>query len=57
MTTDAAAPPTSVPTGPKPLLMEDIYRTIGALYLQIDLLQRQNQHLREQLAARGVTED
>jgi hypothetical protein len=52
-------PPTMAPTntGPKPLLMDDIYKLIGALHLEIEVLRRQNAHLQEQLAAKGVTED
>jgi hypothetical protein len=44
-------------TGPRPVTMEDVYKLIGALYLEIEVLRRQNQHLGEQLAARVVTED
>jgi hypothetical protein len=48
--------PLTTNTGPKPLVMEDIYKLIGALHLEIEVLRRQVQHLREQLAAHGVTE-
>jgi hypothetical protein len=58
MTQPVPAPPSaSTNTGPKPLVMEDIYRLIGALHLEIEVLRRQNAELREQLAASGVTED
>lgn len=57
MTTDASTPQTTMLGGPKPVTMEDVYKLVGALYLEIEVLRRQNQHLREQLAARGVTED
>jgi hypothetical protein len=43
-------------TGPRPIVMDDIYKLIGALHLEIEMLRRQNQHLREQLATHGVTE-
>jgi hypothetical protein len=51
--------PSSAPsnTGPKPLVMEDIYKLIGALHLEIEVLRRQNVELRERLIAAGVTED
>ena len=52
MNEPTAAPPTpSTNTGPKPLLMEDIYKLIGALHLEIEVLRRQNAQLAEQLAA------
>jgi hypothetical protein len=44
-------------TGPRPIVMDDIYKLIGALHLEIEMLRRQNAHLREQLAAHGVTEE
>jgi hypothetical protein len=37
--------------------MDDIYKLIGALHLEIEVLRRQNAHFRERLAAHGVTED
>jgi hypothetical protein len=43
-------------TGAKPLVMEDIYKLIGALHLEIEVLRRQNAHLTELLAAKS-TED
>jgi hypothetical protein len=52
--TAPAAPMTN--TGPRPIVMDDIYKLIGALHLEIEILRRQNAHLREQLAAHGVTE-
>jgi hypothetical protein len=54
--TQPVPPPTTTNTGPKPLLMEDIYKLIGALHLEIEVLRRQNATLREQLAEHGVTE-
>jgi hypothetical protein len=58
MTQPGPAPPlASSNTGPKPLVMEDIYKLIGALHLEIEVLRRQNAELREQLTAHGVTED
>jgi hypothetical protein len=51
-----ASPSASTNTGPKPLTMEDIYKLIGALHLEIEVLRRQNAELREQLVAHGVTE-
>jgi len=39
------------PAGPKPIMIEDVYRLIGALYLEIETLRRQNAYLTEQLAA------
>lgn len=57
MSQPAPAPPTAATnTGPKPVTMDDIYKLIGALHLEIEMLRRQNAHLREQLAAHGVTE-
>jgi hypothetical protein len=52
-----APPPAPTNTGPKPVTMEDIYRLIGALHLEIEVLRRQNAALREHLAAHGVTEE
>jgi hypothetical protein len=46
-----APPISSTNTGPKPLVMEDIYKLIGALHLEIEVLRRQNAQLTEQLAA------
>jgi hypothetical protein len=58
MTQPVSTPPVaSTNTGPKPLVMEDIYRLIGALHLEIEVLRRQNAELREQLATHGVTEE
>jgi hypothetical protein len=58
MTQPVPAPPAAATnTGPKPLVMEDIYRLIGALHLEIEVLRRQNAELRERLAAHGVTEE
>jgi hypothetical protein len=59
MTDQTATPSATLTTntGPKPLVMEDIYKLIGALHLEIEVLRRQNAHLREQLAAQGVTEE
>jgi hypothetical protein len=59
MTTQPVPAPSSAPanTGPKPLVMEDIYKLIGALHLEIEVLRRQNADLRAQLATHGVTED
>jgi hypothetical protein len=57
-TTEPTAPPTpSTNTGPRPVVMDDIYKLVGALYLEIEVMRRQNAHLRERLAAHGVTED
>jgi hypothetical protein len=57
MTQSMPAPPSAASnTGPKPVTMEDIYRLIGALHLEIEVLRRQNAELREQIAASGVTE-
>jgi hypothetical protein len=58
MTQPMPAPPSApANTGPKPLVMSDIYQLIGALHLEIEVLRRQNAELREQLATHGVTEE
>jgi hypothetical protein len=41
-------------TGPKPVTMDDVYKLIGALHLEIEVLRRQNAHLTAQLAARDA---
>jgi hypothetical protein len=57
MSQPVTAPPSApTNTGPKPLTMEDIYKLIGALHLEIEVLRRQNASLREQLTEHGVTE-
>ena len=48
--------PSAPMTGPRPLLMDDVYRTIGALYLEIETQRRLITHLRERLAAHGEME-
>jgi hypothetical protein len=53
----SAPPSASTNTGPRPLTMDDVYKLIGALHLEIEVLRRQNAHLQEQLAAQRVTED
>jgi hypothetical protein len=52
MTTDSSAPtvPAASAMGARPLLMEDIYKLIGALHLEIEVLRRQNAHLVEENA-------
>jgi hypothetical protein len=42
--------------GPMPLRMEDVYRLIGALYLEVDLLRRHVQALQAALDAQMPTE-
>jgi hypothetical protein len=44
--------PATTNTGPKPITMEDIYKLIGALHLEIEVLRRQNADLQAQLVAR-----
>jgi hypothetical protein len=57
MSQPVPAPPSATTnTGPRPVVMDDIYKLVGALYLEIEVLRRQNAHLREQLAEHGVTE-
>jgi hypothetical protein len=52
MSQPVSAPPSAATnTGPKPVTMEDIYKLIGALHLEIEVLRRQNAQLTEQLAA------
>jgi hypothetical protein len=41
---------------PMPLRMEDVYRLVGALYLEVDLLRRQIQALQAALDAQAPTE-
>ncbi len=36
--------------GPKPVLMDDIFRMLGAMQIEIEVLRRENAHLKEQLA-------
>lgn len=36
-----AAPPVVTNEGPRPVLIEDIYRVLGAMYLEIETLRRQ----------------
>jgi hypothetical protein len=38
-------------TGPRPVTMDDIYKLVGALHLEIEVLRRQNAELQAQLAA------
>jgi hypothetical protein len=49
MTTDATAPPVSLTTAPRPVTLEDIYRVIGGLYLELEVMRRENARLRELL--------
>jgi hypothetical protein len=56
MTESITAPVAPTNTGPRPVTMEDIYKLIGALHLEIEVLRRQNAELQAQLATHGVTE-
>jgi hypothetical protein len=42
--------------GPMPLRIEDVYRLVGALYLEVDLLRRHVQMLQAALNAQVPTE-
>jgi hypothetical protein len=55
MTRPATAPPTQATnTGPKPVTVDDLIMTIGQMQVQIQVLQRENAHLKERLAAVGA---
>lgn len=45
MTTNAQAPPE-----PRPITVEDVHKMLGQMMLQIELLRRENESLKAQLA-------
>jgi hypothetical protein len=51
MTRDGAPPPTNTEPRPVTIDMAEIQQVIGGLYLQLELLRRQNAELQQKLAA------
>jgi hypothetical protein len=51
MTRDGAPPPTNTEPRPVTIEMTEIQQLIGGLYLQIEILRRQNAELQQKLAA------
>jgi hypothetical protein len=51
MTHDGTPPPTNTAPRPVTIDMAEIQQVIGGLYLQLELLRRQNAELQQRLAA------
>jgi hypothetical protein len=50
----AGSPTQATNTGPKPVTVDDLIMTIGQMQVQVQVLQRENAHLRQRLVALGA---